>query len=147
MSICPWVGAEEEQVGQGDAWKSFHTSHCAIETWRCWSELREGNGAGEGLEHKCDGAAEGPGGSAGEQELRGDLLISELPERSLEPGGVGLCSPGTSARSRGNGLRLRQGRLRLDLGTISSPKGCGALEQAAQGSAGVTSPGGLDRRT
>lgn len=29
------------------------------------------------------------GGSAGEQELRGDLLISELPERSLEPGGSG----------------------------------------------------------
>lgn len=50
-----------------------------------------------------------PGGSAGEQELRGDLLISELPERSLEPGGVGFCSPGTSARSRGNGLKLPRG--------------------------------------
>ena len=69
------------------------------------------------------GAAEGPGGSAGEQELRGDLLISELPERSLEPGGVGLCSPGTSARSRGNGLKLRQGRLRLDVGNNFFPKG------------------------
>lgn len=30
------------------------------------------------------------------------------------------------------------------MGTISSPKGCGALEQAAQGSAGVTIPEGLD---
>ena len=89
-------------------------------------------------------AAEGAGGSAGEQELRGDLLISELPGRSLEPGGVGLCSPGTSARTRGNCLKLCQGRLRLGIRKkILHRKGCQALGQAAQGGGGVTIPGGV----
>lgn len=91
MSKHKMVALWAPESPQGSKWRSEEEwDHLRTrKALRCWSELREGNGAGEGLEHKCDGAAEGPGGSAGEQELRGDLLISELPERSLEPGGSG----------------------------------------------------------
>uniref|UniRef100_A0A8C0ESS6 Transcription factor CBF/NF-Y/archaeal histone domain-containing protein n=1 Tax=Bubo bubo TaxID=30461 RepID=A0A8C0ESS6_BUBBB len=39
----------------------------------------------------------------------------QLPERRVQRGGRSLLSQGPSARPRGNGLKLRQGRVRLAL--------------------------------
>lgn len=58
-------------------------------------------------------------------------MINELAEHnSLTEGWsqvrVGLCSHGTRDRTEGNGLKVHQGKFRLDTGKISSWKGCQA---------------------
>ena len=75
------------------------------------------NEAVRGVEHKCDGERLGEVGflSVEKKRHREDLLpLSSYVTRGCVEVGVVLFSCGTSARIRRNGLRLHEGRLRLD---------------------------------
>ena len=78
---------------------------------------RAGQGLGKGLGHESHGERLGGlgGFSLERRGLRGDLIAPHSCCKGLQRGGVGLFPQVTSDRTRGTGLKLHQGRLRLEI--------------------------------
>jgi len=79
------------------------------------------------------------------RRLGGDLPVaSQYLKGAYKQGGGMVVTTVDSDRSRGNGLKLRQRRFRLDIRRNSfHTEGCDTLEQVAQGGCGCPIPGGI----
>ena len=62
----------------------------------------------------------------------------KIPAGGCKEDGAGLVSEGADDRTSSNGLRLQQGKLRLDIRRMAPEEGGEAVEQAAQGGAGAS---------
>lgn len=72
-------------------------------------------------------------------------LLPKTPWQKPEARGVGLCT-GNRNRMRGNGPKVPQGRVRLDIRENSVQKVLSSPVRGCPGQCGVTSPGRAQKR-